>query len=160
MSLEFLKSPLGEDPVVAEALFVATPERLFRAWTDPEETPHWFGRTPHSVKTASINLTVNGAWRFDFEAEAGAVNALRGTYLRIDPNRQLVFSWIHEMTGDNGQLKTTPASTVTVTFEPLEVGTRLTVRHEGSASESGRRGVGEGWSRSVASLRAWLGGST
>ena len=156
MSLSFLKSPLGDDPVVAEALFVASPERLFRAWTDPEEIPHWFGRTPHSVKSASIDLTENGSWRFEFDAEEGTVNAVHGTYLRIDANRQLVFSWMHEKTGDDGLLETTPVSTVTVTFEPLETGTRLTIRHEGTATESGRRGVGDGWSRALASLEAWL----
>ena len=158
MSLEFLKTPLGDDPIIAEALFAASPERLYRAWTDPDDIPHWFGRAPHSVGKASIDLRVNGTWRFDFEAEEGAVNAVYGTYLSIEPNRRLIFSWRHEMTGDDGRLETTPASTVTVTFEPLDTGTRLTIRHEGTASESGRRGVGEGWSRAVASLRAWLDG--
>ena len=156
MSLDFLKTPLGDDPVVVEALFRASAERLFHAWTDPQEIPNWFGRTPNSVKQARIDLRVNGAWRFDFEAEEGAVNAVHGEYLRIDPNRKLVFSWMHEMTNDDGHLETTRASTVTVTFEPVEAGTRLTIRHEGTASESGRRGVGEGWSYAVASLQAWL----
>ena len=160
MSVDFLKSPLGEDPVVAEALFVASPERLFRAWTDPEEIPHWFGRTPNSVKAASIDLRTNGAWRFEFEAEEGTVNAVHGTYLHIDPNRKLVFSWIHEMTGGDGFLESTPASIVTVTFKPTETGTRLRIRHEGTASESGRRGVGDGWSRAVASLKFWLDNET
>ena len=156
MTLDFLKSRPGDDPVIVEAVFAASPERLFRAWTDPEEIPHWFGRTPHSVKTASIDLTENGEWRFDFESEEGAVNAVHGIYLRIDPNRELVFSWMHEMTGSDGNLEMTPASTVTVTFDPLATGTRLTIRHEGTASESGRRGVGDGWSCAVASLHARL----
>ncbi len=156
MSLDFLKTPLGDDPVFVEARFGASPERLFHAWTDPEEIPNWFGRTPHSVKEARIDLRVDGAWRFDFEAEEGTVNAVHGVYLHIDPNRKLVFSWMHEMTRDDGHLETTPVSTVTVTFEPLEAGTRLTILHEGTASKSGRRGVGEGWSCAVASLHTWL----
>ncbi len=45
------------------------------------------------------------------------------------------------------------ASTVTVTFDPMATGTRLTIRHEGTASESGRRGVGDGWTRAMVSLK-------
>ena len=43
MSLPFLKSPPGETPVIVEGLFAASPDRVFRAWTEADEVLKWFG---------------------------------------------------------------------------------------------------------------------
>lgn len=156
MNSGFLITEPGDEPVVLEARFAANAERVFRAWTDPGQIPRWFGRRPNSVASASIDLRIGGAWRFEFEAEEGATNALFGEYLLIKPNRRLVFSWNHEMTTDDGRLEVTPTSTVSVVFEALSSGTRLKIRHEGIVRESGRRGVAAGWEPAIVSLRTWL----
>lgn len=153
MNLEFLQTPLGEDPVMVSAVFKASPARLYQAWTDPEELTRWFGRTPNSLKRAEVDLRVGGAWRFSFAEEEGA---LLGEYVEIVPDERLVFTWRHEKRVESGRIEATPVSQVTVRFEPEGAGARLTVRHEGVLAEEGRRNVGGGWSGCIGHLRALL----
>ncbi|GAB5467067.1 MAG: SRPBCC domain-containing protein [Rhodospirillales bacterium] len=152
MSLPFLKSPQGQEPVVVEGGFRAAPERVFRAWTDPEEIKKWFGPGGGGLQSASIDLRVGGAWRFDFPAAEGRRDSLHGEYLEIDPGRRLVFSWTHLRAFDDGREEVTPASQVTVTFEPSDQGAFVRLLHERIAREAGRLGVGEGWNGAFASL--------
>ena len=156
MTLQFLKTEPGADPVVSQAEFEASPARVYKAWTEPDEIRRWFGRAPNSVKTAEIDLRVGGAWRFAFNDTPGSVNALHGAYLEIVPEQRLVFTWVHVRTGTGGALEETTPSQVTVLFEPVGSGTSLTVRHQGIRQESGRRGVADGWNYGLASLSTML----
>lgn len=156
MTPTFLKTIPGENPVITEAEFMAPPARLFKAWTEPDEIRGWFGRAPNSVVHAAIDLRVGGVWRFAFNDTPGAINALRGEYVEITPDKKLVFTWIHEQSDDDGTLQESAPSQVTVLLEPQGTGARLTVRHEGIQRESGRLGVSEGWSYGLAALLAML----
>jgi uncharacterized protein YndB with AHSA1/START domain len=62
--MEFVKSVPGDDPIVVEGYFAATPARVFEAWTDPDIVVKWFGRAPNSVLSAIIDLRPGGAWQF------------------------------------------------------------------------------------------------
>ena len=61
MTPPFLRSAPGSDPIVVEGTFAASPERVFRAWTRPEEVRKWFGQQPDSLESAEIDLRVGGA---------------------------------------------------------------------------------------------------
>lgn len=156
MTLQFLRSEPGAEPVVSSAEFVASPARVYKAWTESDEIRSWFGRAPNSVRTALIDLRVGGVWRFAFNDTPGSINALHGEYLEIVPKERLVFTWIHERAKPDGVLEETTPSQVTVLFEPFGTGTRLTVRHEGIRQESGRIGVADGWDYGLAGLSAML----
>lgn len=152
MPPKFLRTAPGENPVITEAEFKASPARLFKAWTEPSEIRGWFGGGPNKVVNAVIDLRVGGAWRFVFNDTPGAINALYGKYVEIVPDRRLVFTWIHERTTEDGAVVKTVPSQVTVELNPQGTGSRLTVRHEGIVLESGRLGVGEGWSYGLSRL--------
>lgn len=156
MPPKFLKTAPGQDPVITEADFTASPARLFKAWTEPNEIRAWFGGGPGRVSNAMIDLRVGGVWRFVFDDTPGAFNALRGEYIEIVRDQRLVFSWIHQKTRQDGVLEETAASQVTVEIAPNGTGARMTVRHEGIARESGRIGVSEGWCYGLSSLIAML----
>jgi len=157
MSRSFLTSAPGDDPIISEALFKAAPARVFKAWTDPDEILCWFGQEPYSVKSARIDLRVGGTWRFAFSDAEGAVNALRGEYLEIEKDARLVFTWMHEHSGEDGALETSPVSQVSVIFAPSGSGTHLTIRHENIVRTEARRNVGSGWDASLRSLRNVIG---
>lgn len=156
MTPQFLKTIPGEDPVITEAEFQASPARLFKAWTEPDEIRAWFGRAPNSVVDAAIDLRVGGSWRFAFSDTPGAINALCGEYIEIAPDRKLVFTWVHQQSSSDGTLQESSKSQVTVLLESRGSGARLTVRHESILQESGRLGVSEGWNYGLASLLAML----
>lgn len=156
MSLDFLKTPLGADPIIASHRFKASRARLYKAWTDPKELAAWFGPAPMALKRVEMDLRVGGAFRFSFAESEAETNALCGEYLEIAPEERLVFTWRHEETGEDGALAVTPVSQVTVLFEPDGAGARLTVRHEGIRADGARRNVGGGWSAAFGHLCALL----
>lgn len=154
MTLAFLKSPEGADPIVVEGTFKGTPDRVFRAWTTPDEVKKWFGQRPDSLASAEIDLQVGGVWRFAFEAMEAHQDVLGGTYAAVEPASRLAFSWIHERIFPDGRVEKTPASEVTVTFEAVGEGTFVRLVHSAIRSEDARKGVGSGWSSSFASIQA------
>ena len=156
MSLPFLKSPPGETPVIVEGLFAASPDRVFRAWTEADEVLKWFGPAPHSLETVDIDLREGGSWRFAFPKVDGPRNSLFGEYLTVEQSRRLVFTWHHQRQFDDGQQETTPRSQVTVTFEPKADGTFVRLVHEAIREEDARKGVGRGWNAGFGQLHMVL----
>ncbi len=156
MSLPFLTSAPGSDPVVVENTFKASPARVFRAWTDPAELKAWFGLAPHSMAAVEVDVREGGAWRFTLPPTEISRDALHGTYVTVEPERRLVFTWCHEREFADGRVEVTPESRVTVTFEPAGEGTVVRLTHVGIRREDARKGVGSGWSASFGSIAALL----
>lgn len=146
MTPEFLKSPSGADPIIVEGLFKASAQRLFEAWTSPDDVKEWFGPGPGTLDEAEIDLQEGGAWRFAYGARDGQSDELSGLYEEINAPKRLVFSWVHTRTFEDGRLPIkTAASKVTITFEDRDGGGFVRLVHEAISSEDGRMGVGSGW---------------
>lgn len=156
MNLPFLKSAPGLEPVVVEGVFAAPVERVYRAWTDPDELKAWFGLERHSLVSAEVDLRVGGRWRFVVSESEHERTSLHGEYLEIEPNARLAFSWRFLRENADGIREETGTSRVTVTFEAHGASTRVHLSHEGIATEDGRLGVGQGWNASLANLAASL----
>lgn len=154
MTPPFLKTPPGADPVIAEGAFKAPPERVFQAWTTPEEVMQWFGRPPNRLASAEIDLVVGGRWRFTMEATGDETHAMIGEYLEIAPGRRLVFTWTHERRFADGRVETSPTSQVTVEFGSAPEGSTLRLEHRALSTEAARIGVGDGWRSSLGGLAA------
>jgi len=74
--------------------FSAPREKVFRAWTDPEELKKWWGPPGYSTPTADVDLRVGGAYRFGMmELPDGEVFYLAGTYREVRPPEKLVYTW-------------------------------------------------------------------
>jgi uncharacterized protein YndB with AHSA1/START domain len=106
------------DPVVPHEVTVrrtiaATPDTLYRAWTEPLLLERWFG----TVVTADVR--VGGRYRVEMHESDGTVNGFVGEYLTLDPPATVAFTFSH--------IAQTPADrisdeTVTVTFTPTADG--------------------------------------
>ncbi|MCG8383425.1 MAG: SRPBCC domain-containing protein [Gammaproteobacteria bacterium] len=154
MSAPFLISPAGQDPIILETHINSSIERVFQAWTTVEDILKWFGAKP--LSSAEVDLRVGGRWAFRYDGEDGSYEMLKGEYVDIRPCERLVFTWTHEAVQPGEALKVTPQSEVTVTFTPTEQGTTIRLVHAAIQRESGRLGVGAGWSASFQGLAAWL----
>jgi uncharacterized protein YndB with AHSA1/START domain len=102
-----------------ERLIHASPDKVWRAWTDPEMLPKWFGPAGYSCQTKEIDLRSGGLWRFDMTGPDGSVWPNRHHALHYDPPHQITFLL------DDGS-GTGDAMQVTVTLTPQAGGTLLT----------------------------------
>ena len=97
----------------------------------------WVNPGVFDTREWSGDVRVGGQWRASGIAR-GEAYALEGKFLEVDPPRKLVQTW--HFAGAPG----TP-STVSYLLEPIDGGTRLTVRHADIAPPDRRSNVGAGW---------------
>ena len=111
----------------------ASPQAVFRAWTDPVAARSWLC----SGGDARMDPVVDGLYYLAMRYQ-GNVYPHYGRYLRVEPARALEFTWMSE--GTRGK-----ESVVTLDFAAHEGGTRLTLRHEGLPDEAMQRDHADGW---------------
>jgi uncharacterized protein (TIGR03086 family) len=104
-------------------------DEAFALITEPERLRRW------QTVTASVDLRVGGGYRWTVTPGHHAA----GTFREIEPGKRVVFGWGWE----DGDLAV-DASTVTITLDPIETGTRVTLVHEG-LNEVQATAHAEGW---------------
>jgi len=154
--MQFLRSDIGDEPVIVEGILAAPVARVYRAWTDPKEIVKWFGLEAGAMLSAEIDLRVGGQWCFVMQDGEDGRASLRGEYFRVDFEERLEFSWRHVREHTDGRREESPESKVTVTFREDGASTHLHLRHEGILRQDGRLGVGKGWDATFEHLGDWL----
>jgi uncharacterized protein YndB with AHSA1/START domain len=134
-----MDSPATTRRMIEKEIFIkASPERVFRALTEPAELARWFG------VGAEIDLRPGGALAFIFRAGRET-----GTVLAVEPPRRFAFSW--------GAPHATEA---TFLLEPRDGGTllRLTETGFGGGDDWDRIYADNtsGWDEELAHLRDWV----
>ena len=135
--------------LIVSKIIPASAERLFAAWTDPEQLKQWWG--PESVQciAAEVDLRVGGRFRIGNEFPDGKIIWISGAFRVIDRPRKLVYTW--QIAPDS------PEELVTVTFQPANPGAcEITVMHERIPDQSTRKGHEQGWFGCLAKLEAYL----
>lgn len=128
------------DAIVKEITIKASAERIFRAFTEPEEIVKWWGRVGgyRSIRNTS-DLRVGGRWESHGESADGTQYAVNGTYLEIDRPRLLVFTWLHHWEEYAGE------TVVRIELEERGGETLLRLTHSGFTNETARADHNEGW---------------
>jgi uncharacterized protein YndB with AHSA1/START domain len=143
---------IKEKPFLAlERHYPVAPEKVYKAWTDPEAIKRWWGPGgQNAVSLAELDVRVGGRLRIVFGGADGKENECAGIYKEVVPNRRLVFSWHWP--------RTTPerVSVVTITLAAAPGGTHLALRHEQFFDEAARDGHRRGWSAALENLEAFL----
>ena len=65
--------------------FAASRERVFAAWTEPEQIKQWFGPDACEVVEAHVDPRVGGEYRFRFARPEMGEFSLRGEYREVIP---------------------------------------------------------------------------
>jgi uncharacterized protein YndB with AHSA1/START domain len=71
--------------IVLSRVIAAPRELVFKAWTDPQHLPMWFGPEGFKVETHEIDIRVGGRWRFLFVGPDGTRYDNRMVFLKIEP---------------------------------------------------------------------------
>jgi uncharacterized protein YndB with AHSA1/START domain len=63
---------------------------VFKAMTEPEHVPHWYGPRGWSLPVCQIDLRPGGAWRYVLRGPDGNEIGMRGVFQEISPPERLV----------------------------------------------------------------------
>lgn len=137
--------------------FNATPERVFAAWTQPDQIARWFGPKGFTMEVDAMKVAPGGLYRFAMTPPDGsATRFIIGRYVEIAVNRRLVFSWAWEDQSACGDTNAPDDSLVTVELEPDGKGTRVALTHERLSTDESRQGHLAGWTGSFDCLDEYL----
>jgi len=106
--------------IVMERVFNAPRELVFKAYTDPNLIPKWWGPRRYTTTVDKMDVKVGGVWRFVQRDVAGNEYAFNGEYREIAPPKRL--SYTFEFEGMPGHVLLE-----TVTFEEHDGQTKVTV---------------------------------
>jgi uncharacterized protein YndB with AHSA1/START domain len=140
---------LSSGSVLAGVDIAASPERVFRALTDPRELVRWW-RSPGADRTEqwTVDLRPGGRWAVRGHGADGNAFTVEGEYLTIEPQTLIVQTW--RPNWEPGLV-----TTLTYRLEAVPGGTRLTLRHDGFRERRDAcRGHAIEWER----VLAWLAG--
>jgi uncharacterized protein YndB with AHSA1/START domain len=146
------QAKLAEKPsLTLTRSYPVAPEKVWRAWTDPEAIARWWGPGGEQpVALAELDVRVGGHFHIVFGGPQGTDHEVCGIYQEVVPNRKLVFTWIWP--------RTTPEreSVVTIELRRSGSGTELLFRQEKLFDEAVRDGHRRGWTESFIKLEQFL----
>ena len=106
--------------------FEATPEKLYRAWTEPELMIQWFTLGTWKAVSAELDLRSGGSSLITMRGPDGAEFSNRDVHLEVVPNKRLVLTDAYTSAWTPSEQ---PFMTVILTFDELPGGrTRYTAR--------------------------------
>lgn len=140
--------------------FDAAPERVYRAWTEPELLGWFFNPAqPTPDEPIELDLRVGGHWRQRMIVDPGTEYVTGGVYRELDPGRRLAFAF-GAVGGwpeiDPDDLDAGPQ--VVIDLEPDGTGTRMTLTMSFPDGYEPHPAMRDGWQQTVGRLVAELGG--
>lgn len=132
------QEPAQPAQLALQRSYRAAPEKVWRAWTEPQALSLWFGSGPGSVTAAEIDLRVGGRYRIAFNGPDGEAHEVSGVYQEVEPHRRLVFSWAWKSTPER-------QSRVSIVFEAVADGTDMRFVHDRFFDDTARANHERGW---------------
>ena len=145
-------------------IFNARRERVWKAWTDPEDIKRWWGPKDFSAPIAQIDFRVGGKYLLAMRSPDGKDFWSTGVYKEIIPMERIVIS--DSFSDEKGNVVSASyygmsadfplEMTAEMTFEDIDGKTRFTVFYPdlGKMSEKDRRDMEQGWNESFDKLEA------
>jgi uncharacterized protein YndB with AHSA1/START domain len=130
--------------------YPVAPEKVWRAWTDPQAVRQWWGPGNEPVSLAELDVRVGGRFRIVFGGPDGKAHECAGVYREVVPNRKLVFTWTWPNSTPERE------SLVTLTLRAVAGGTELLFLHEQFFDEAVRDGHKRGWTGALEKLGQFL----
>ena len=125
----------------------AAPERIYRAFLDPDAMAKWLPPYGFTCKVHHMDATVGGTFRMSFtNFSTGNAHAFGGEYRELVPNQRISYSDKFDDPNLPGEMVTT------VTLTPVSCGTEFSVVQEGIPAMIPAEMCCLGWQESLAQL--------
>jgi len=122
----------------------ATPERVYRAFLDPDAMAKWLPPNGFTGKVHHLDARVGGTYRMSFtNFSSGKSHSFGGTYLELTPHERLRHTDKFDDPNLPGEMITT------VTLKKVFCGTELTVVQEGVPAVIPAEACYLGWQESL-----------
>ena len=125
----------------------AKPERVYRAFLDPDAMSKWLPPNGFTGKVHEMNAKVGGSYRMSFtNFSTGKSHAFGGKYLELTPNERIRYIDQFEDPNLPGEMQTT------VSLRQVSCGTELTILQEGVPGIIPAEACYLGWQESLTLL--------
>ncbi len=125
-------------------VFTASPDKMYRAFTDPDALVKWMAPNGFTAKVHSIDVKVGGSYKMSFKNfSSGNSHSFGGKYLEVKPGERL--HYIDKFDDPNlpGEMK------ITITFKKVSVGTEVNIVQEGVPDVIPAEACYLGWQESL-----------
>jgi uncharacterized protein YndB with AHSA1/START domain len=133
----------------------APPDKVYRAWTEPELMKQWFAPLPFTTPMVEIDVRPGGSNLVVMQDPEGREYPNRGVYLEVVKNQKLV---ITDAYTSAWQPSAKPFMTLILTFEEMDGKTKYTARvlhwTEEDRATHEQMGFHEGWGQCADQLAA------
>lgn len=137
------------EKLVVHKWYAASPELVFRAFTEARLLEKWFTPSPDiTMHVLHLDVRAGGSYRFTFHRPDGTDGVVSGEYRTITPGQQLVMSWLREPPDPHAGHETL----VTIDFRKKDGGTEVVVRHENFPDLAERQLHENGWTGALQRL--------
>ena len=122
----------------------STPNRVYRAFLDPDALVKWLPPHGFTAKVYSLEAKVGGIFKMSFtNFSAGQSHHFGGKYLELVPDQRLRYSDVFDDPNLPGEMQTT------VTIKAVSVGVELNVVQEGIPEAIPVEACYQGWQESL-----------
>lgn len=155
LEAELARITSGDRELVIRRMIDASPDKLFRAWTEPELVKQWFAPSPYTTPVAELDVRVGGSSRIVMRGPDGTDLPNPGVYLEVVPDERLVMTDAYTKAWEPSAK---PFLTIELTFEAVGERTRYTARcrHWSAADRETHEKMGfyPGWNQCTDQLVA------
>src|SRR6476660_2033579 len=128
-------------------VFTAKPERVYKAFIDPDAMAKWLPPNGFTGKVHRMDAKVGGGYTMSFtNFGSGKSHSFGGEYHELVPHERIRYTNRFDDSNLPGQMQTT------VTLKKVSVGTELSIVQEGITDVIPTDGCYLGWQESLALL--------
>src|SRR5690242_19790386 len=125
----------------------ATPEKIYRAFLDPDAMAKWLPPNGFTGKVYQLDAKVGGSYKMSFtNFSTGTSHSFGGTYLELKPNELLRYTDKFDNPGLPGEMITT------VALKQVFCGTEVDITQEGIPAMIPAEACYLGWQESLTLL--------
>jgi uncharacterized protein YndB with AHSA1/START domain len=141
------EEPLMPNTIRLHRVLRAPPEKVYRAFLDPDAKAKWLAPNGFTCKVHHLDAQVGGTYKMTFtNFTTGKSHSFGGRYVELVPNERLRYTDRFDDPNLPGEIQ------VTVALKKVSVGTELSVVQEGVPDVIPPDGCYLGWQESLVLL--------